>query len=88
VLITLLATGCSKPPTAEQVALDKCKGAILAKLIDPESARFTEPMVVDLNSGRNARFIVNSKNRMGGYSGREPFICEFDAAGEVSKVIP
>lgn len=64
--------GSSKFPTTKHIAL--VEDAIKEQLIDPSSAEFYD--VKEIQVG-NSKFIcgqVNSKNRLGGYVGRRPFI--------------
>ena len=74
----VVLAGCTKPPTAAEIDLATCKAAILERLIDPESARFTEPFAAHTDDWRSVSFVVNAKNRMGGYAGREKYFCRFD----------
>jgi hypothetical protein len=60
-----------KSPAADEFAA--AKAAMSRKLTDPESARFTDPF----NSNGTTPVMcgmVNSKNRMGGYSGATGFV--------------
>lgn len=74
--------------------VELCKAAVLARLKDPESARFSgisrsnslERPVPALNgplvktSGVNG--YINAKNSMGGYTGDKMFFCSVDFATE------
>jgi hypothetical protein len=78
--------------------VELCKAAVIARLKDPESARFSgisrsnslERPLPALNgplvktSGVNG--FINAKNSMGGYTGDKLFFCSVDFATE-SKVI-
>jgi hypothetical protein len=56
------------PVVTDQV--DEAKAAIMKRLKDPESARFSEIAV----KGNNVCGLVNAKNSMGGYVGPRPFV--------------
>jgi hypothetical protein len=61
-----------KPPDEFAAA----KAAMTRKLTDPESARFDEMFKVATDNGDAICGLVNSKNRMGGYTGNTGFIFE------------
>jgi hypothetical protein len=70
-LAILLATA---PAVADQTAIQDAQKIIRAKLLDPDSARFSdvrESTGIDLKNNRVNTICgkVNSKNRMGGYDG-------------------
>jgi hypothetical protein len=52
------------------------KAAMTRKLTDPESARFDQLFKVMTDNGEAICGLVNSKNRMGGYTGATGFIFE------------
>jgi hypothetical protein len=52
------------------------KAAMTRKLTDPESARFDQLFKVTTDNGEAVCGLVNSKNRMGGYTGATGFIFE------------
>ncbi|WP_441280125.1 hypothetical protein [Bradyrhizobium sp. 63_E2_N1_3] len=61
-----------KPPTDE---FADAKAALVRKLTDPESARYTDLFKVSTpDEGEVVCGMVNSKNRMGGYAGARGFI--------------
>jgi hypothetical protein len=64
----LLLAGCDYLPTAENTA----KKAVSEKLIDPDSAKFSD--VFEGSKKGSYCGLVNAKNRMGAYVGRSPFI--------------
>jgi hypothetical protein len=73
----------SKPPAPKTkksaAAVDEfseAKAVIQRKLTDPESARFDDLFKVQTGRGEAICGLVNSKNRMGGYSGSVGFIFE------------
>jgi hypothetical protein len=78
-----LACFDAPPKTAAKKALPKpsdefaaAKAAMMRKLTDPESARFDEMFKVATDNGEAICGLVNSKNRMGGYTGNTGFIFE------------
>lgn len=77
----LLLAGCHRPADIHAVELAACRDAVRAELVDPESARFEAEQFVGEDAGRRVyRLVVNAKNRMGGYAGREGRVCQFDMA--------
>lgn len=58
-------------PDAEVFA--KAKASITEDMIDPESTRVIELRRINYNSTDLVCGQVNSKNRMGGYTGKKPF---------------
>ena len=61
-----------------------CRDAVRQGLVDPESARFEGEQYTGAVEGRRVYVLtVNSKNRMGGYSGRRRMTCTFNAAGQL-----
>ena len=78
--VGLLASGCDKVPTDENLA----KKAVRERLSDPDSAQFSE-IFKGPESGGALCGLVNAKNRMGGYVGRTPFYYS-KASGDVSLV--
>jgi hypothetical protein len=76
-----------KPPKALAKAAKKAtpkdefftaKALLQKKMIDPESARFSEMFKIQAAGGEGDIYcgLVNSKNRMGGYAGNAGFIYE------------
>jgi hypothetical protein len=63
-VLLLLLTGCDS-------AISEAQEAVKRQLIDPESARFRD--VVRCSHGNGVHGQVNSRNRMGGYVGFQPF---------------
>lgn len=61
--VAAFVAGCSE---------SKAKDAVKELLIDPESAQFSN---VESKNGVTCGF-VNSRNRMGGYVGKTPFMVE------------
>ena len=73
--IALLALLCTIPAHAaddEMIAIGKA--AVAAKLIDPDSARFTEIRVIAKNKQQFVCGLVDAKNRKGEYDGAKPFV--------------
>jgi hypothetical protein len=70
----------SAPKAAKKPAGDPfgpAKALLQRKMIDPESARFTDVYSFQTpNEGEIVCGLVNSKNRMGGYVGNKGFIYE------------
>jgi hypothetical protein len=67
----------SKPSAEEQLIF---KEIITSSLIDPESAKFKDPMVIVNN--RAACIEINSKNSLGGYTGFQSFeLAKFNDRG-------
>jgi hypothetical protein len=82
----------SHPPVPDRyhaADLQACHSAVRERLVDPTSAVFGPPIRTTLSTGqRNYVLPVNARNRMGGYSGREQWVCFVsDATGVVLKVI-
>ena len=69
----------------ESAAIAKGQAAAMAKLNDPESARFSDVKVVTTNGRQIVCGHVNAKNRMGGYDGAKPFM--FDPGLGVGAII-
>lgn len=67
------------PGHADSAAVDKAKKAVLAKLVDPDSARFDNLRYVETPTGQFVCGTVNARNRMGGYNGPAPFVHKADA---------
>lgn len=71
------AAKTAKKPAAAVDAFAPAKVLLQRKMVDPESARFTDLFKVQTSSeGDVVCGIVNSKNRMGGYVGGKGFIFE------------
>ena len=82
----------SHPPVPEKhhaADLAACHAAVRERLVDPSSAVFGPPIRTTLSPGqRNYVLTANARNRMGGYSGREQWVCFVsDATGAVLRVI-
>lgn len=88
--LTLALAGClevpdtltpivkSEPVTMTSARKAQIEGVILARLVDPDSAKFRNVRIRDvtLDTGVQERRVCgqfNAKNRMGGYSGFEYF---------------
>ena len=88
-MITTL-TGCTSSVERES------KKAIRAKLVDPNSAIFTNfigPQTIpqwefSYRGGKLIRVNVNAKNRMGGYVGTAEWVVIFDHDGKITDVGP
>jgi hypothetical protein len=59
-------------PLSESPAVAQAKDAITAQLTDPESVRFQD--VRFFEKSETVCGFVNTKNRMGGYTGFTPFV--------------
>jgi len=76
-LALVVLAGCSKPhPDAADLAA--CKTAVKDALVDPDSAKFeTGYRRYEFPRGHAYLMTVNSKNRMGGYAGKQQVDCTF-----------
>lgn len=74
-IVAICMTSASSPAPADAAtAFDAAKSAILAKLKDPESAKFGDMWV----RGRDICGTVNAKNQFGGYEGPKGFLFSQD----------
>lgn len=73
-LVVILA-GCSfVESTLHYFEISEAKKAVLENLVDPDSAKFKDVSYIsDHQLGWCVVGLVNSKNRMGGYTGYQPF---------------
>jgi len=93
----LLWIFCNAVIAAELTVQDKkvIADSVRKDLIDPESARFKWlPLIGDKTGPGNIRFatycgLINSKNRLGGYTGDAPFnvLLLWDSSGVVSVTV-
>lgn len=73
IVLAILLSSCEQLPGE----INDAKREVRRNLIDPDSAKFES---VDINEKTGAVCgFVNAKNRMGGYTGRNPFVYEKDS---------
>lgn len=78
-ILTLALIGILTTSAGADSDIDKAKQSVTAILIDPSSAQFDGIRVIDHEFGRFVCGLVNARNRMGGYTGRKPFVHKVDA---------
>jgi hypothetical protein len=59
------------PNLSDEALITEMKEIVKLNLIDPDSAKFYNMKVVNYGNGRIVCGIINSKNRMGGYTGQK-----------------
>ena len=72
VLMALLWATMAHADDEEMIATGKA--AVAAKLIDPDSARFTDVRVTTKNGRQFVCGLVDARNQKGGYDGAKPFV--------------
>ncbi|AUC97075.1 hypothetical protein CWS35_24640 [Bradyrhizobium sp. SK17] len=65
--------------TPENQAFAAAQDSVRERLVDPSSAQFDGLRLVSSEDGKFVCGYVNSKNRMGGYAGRIPFVYGVDS---------
>ena len=69
---------------------ENAKKAVIAKLVDPASAQFSDfterKTVPDVYGSSIMRVNVNAKNSFGGYTGAKEWVVIFDSSGKVTNV--
>jgi hypothetical protein len=71
-LVSLLGATAAHADDEEMIA--NGKAAVAAKLIDPDSANFTDVRVIAKNGQKFVCGFVDAKNRNGGFDGAKPFV--------------
>jgi hypothetical protein len=84
-LIALFGARPAHADDAEMIANGKV--AVAAKLIDPDSARFTDVRVTNKNRQQFVCGRVDAKNRKGEYDGAKPFVFIVADKGSHSAII-
>jgi hypothetical protein len=73
--MTLAAVLCAATASAgDDETTQSAKTAVLAKLIHPDSARFTDVRIIDKNGEKIVCGHVGATNRKGGYDDGKPFV--------------
>jgi hypothetical protein len=72
VLTALLCATAAHADEEEMIATGKA--AVAAKLIDPDSARFSDVRVTTKNGRQFVCGLVDAKNQKGTYDGAKPFV--------------
>lgn len=74
-VVVFAVAGCTSQPQSDLVA--SAEKAVRSAATDPASVQFREVQVVQLDTAAGSARIVcgeyNAKNRLGGYTGFEPF---------------
>jgi hypothetical protein len=66
--------GATAAHADDEEMISNGKAAVIAKLVDPDSAHFTDLRVITKNGQKFACGFVDEKNRKGGYDGAKPFM--------------
>ena len=75
IAIVLTALHCAATARADdEEIIATGKAAVVAKLIDPNSAQFTDVRVMTKNGRQFVCGLVDAKNQKGGYDGAKPFV--------------